>query len=86
MYNPKSGRIEKRRKMSTSGIELAGYEKIDGNAFPRRNRGRLIIGGLIFLLLTLAIFGFQFYRIQTGDEIPSVDQLRWGYLILILWP
>ena len=70
--------------MSTSGIELAGYEKIGGNGFPRRNRGRLIIGGLIFLLLTLAIFGFQFYRIQTGDEIPSLDQLRWGYLILIV--
>ena len=63
--------------------EQAGYEKIQRDGFSGRNRGRLLIGGLIFLLLTLAIFGFQFYRIQTGDDIPRLSQLRWGYLVLI---
>lgn len=70
--------------MSTSGIDLAGHEKIGGNAFPGRNRGRLIIGGLIFLLLTVAIFGYQVYCIKSGDDLPSLDQVRWGYLILMV--
>jgi len=70
--------------MSVSGIEPAGHEKIDGNAFPRRNRLRLILGALIFLLFTLAIFGYQFYRIQSGDSLPTLSRLQWGYLLLIL--
>jgi hypothetical protein len=65
--------------MSTSEIELAGHEKINGNAFPRRNRG-----GLIFLVLTVAIFGYQIYRIKSGDNLPSLSQVRWGYLVLIV--
>jgi uncharacterized protein (TIRG00374 family) len=73
-----------RRKMSFSGIELAGYEKVGRKAFPRRNRFRLILGALVFLLLTLAIFGYQFYRIKSGDSLPTLSQLRWGYLILIV--
>ncbi len=70
--------------MSASGIEPAGHEKIGGTAFPRRNWLRLVLGALIFLLFTLAIFGYQFYRIRSGDSLPTLSQLRWGYLILIV--
>jgi len=48
------------------------------------SRRNLTIGGLIFVLLTVAIFWYQFYRIQAGDHVPRIDQLRWTYLILIL--
>jgi hypothetical protein len=48
------------------------------------SRRSLTIGGLIFILLTVAVFSYQFYRIQTEDALPRIDQLRWTYLILIL--
>lgn len=70
--------------MPDSTLDRAAYENIDGGGFPQRGRGKLTIGGLVFLLLTLAIFGYQFYRIQAGDAVPRVSELRWGYLILIL--
>ncbi len=47
-------------------------------------RRKLTIGGLIFLLLTVAVFSYQFYQIQTGDDLPKLNQLHWIYLILIL--
>jgi glycosyltransferase 2 family protein len=47
-------------------------------------RRSLTIGGLIFILLTVAVFSYQFYRIQSGDALPELNQLRWTYLILIL--
>jgi len=48
------------------------------------SRRSLTIGGLIFILLTVAVFSYQFYRIQTGDDLPKLNQLRWAYLALIL--
>ena len=48
------------------------------------NRGKLIGGGSIFLLLTLLVFWYQFHQIQAGDAVPQFGRLRWGYLILIL--
>ena len=48
------------------------------------SRRSLTIGGLIFILLTVAVFSYQFYRIQAGDDLPRLNQLRWTYLILIL--
>jgi uncharacterized protein (TIRG00374 family) len=48
------------------------------------SRRSLTIGGFLFILLTVAIFSYQFYRIQAGDELPRLNQLRWGYLLLIL--
>lgn len=47
-------------------------------------RAKLASGGAAFLLLTLAIFWYQFVRIQPGDAAPRWDHLRWGYLGLIL--
>ena len=48
------------------------------------SRRSLTIGGFIFILLTVAVFSYQFYRIQAGDDLPRLNQLRWTYLILIL--
>jgi uncharacterized membrane protein YbhN (UPF0104 family) len=48
-------------------------------------RGQLIVGGLVFLLLTVGVFWYQFYRIQTHDEALRLERLQWGYLPLILF-
>ena len=47
-------------------------------------RWKLILGGLFFFLLTAGIFWHQFQQIQACDARPRWDQLRWGYLLLIL--
>ena len=47
-------------------------------------RRRLTIGGCIFILLTVAVFSYQFYQTQAGDDLPRLNQLRWIYLVLIL--
>ncbi|HEV8457952.1 MAG TPA: lysylphosphatidylglycerol synthase transmembrane domain-containing protein [Methylomirabilota bacterium] len=47
-------------------------------------RAKLTAGGIAFVLLTVGIFWYQFHRIQAGDAAPGWDQLRWGYLALIL--
>jgi hypothetical protein len=69
--------------MSEASINPAIYESIRSEGFSERSRGKLITGGLIFVLMTLAIFWYQFHRIQAGDDIPRLSHLRWGYLILI---
>jgi len=51
---------------------------------PGVGMAKLIVGGVAFILLTVWIFWYQFHRIQTGDQAPKWDQLRWGYLWLIL--
>ncbi len=48
-------------------------------------RSQLIVGGLVFLLLTVGVFWHQFYRMQTHDEALRLEQLQWGYLPLILF-
>lgn len=46
--------------------------------------GRLSLGGLTFILLTIGAFWFQFNRIQAGERPPAWDQLQWGYLFLMV--
>lgn len=70
--------------MSHPGLDQAICENSERHGFPGRSRVKLIIGGLIFLLLTSAIFWYQFHRIHAGVSIPRLNQLRWGYLVLIL--
>jgi len=55
-----------------------------GASLTPSGRGKLFWGGLLFSLLTLATFWYQFHLIQAGHDVPRLDQLRWGYLILIL--
>ena len=47
-------------------------------------RGRFVLGGLAFLVLTVAVFWYQFSRIQDGQWAPTLDQVQWRYLFLIL--
>lgn len=69
-------------------------ESIQHNAFASGSSGqvgytgmarwKLVLGGLFFFLLTAGIFWHQFHQIQAGDARPRWEQLRWGYLLLIL--
>ena len=52
--------------------------------FKGFGRGKLLLGGIVFIAITIGIFWYQFHRIEPGDEIPSLDQIRWVFLILIL--
>ncbi|MGD9033506.1 MAG: lysylphosphatidylglycerol synthase transmembrane domain-containing protein [Desulfobacteraceae bacterium] len=45
---------------------------------------KYLFGGITFLLLTLAVFWFQFDRIQAGDQLVAWEKLQWGYLLLLL--
>jgi glycosyltransferase 2 family protein len=65
-------------------IDLARCGDIENSRFHERRHGKLIAGGIIFILLTLAIFVYQFHRVRAGDAIPALNQLRWGYLALML--
>ena len=51
---------------------------------PGLRCGKLVAGSLAFVGLTVAIFWYQFSRIQPGDASARWDQLQWGYLVLIL--
>jgi len=59
-----------------------------GNVLPANSvhvdRYKLGACGLVFVLLTVAIFWYQFSSAQTADQAPSWEQLQWGYLLLIL--
>jgi uncharacterized protein (TIRG00374 family) len=45
---------------------------------------KLLIGGLVFIALTVGIFWYQFSRIKTGYQAPRSSQLQWEYLLLML--
>ena len=45
---------------------------------------KYLLGGVTFLLLTVAVFWFQFNRIQVGDQLVAWDKLDWGYFFLLL--
>jgi uncharacterized protein (TIRG00374 family) len=46
--------------------------------------GKLVLSGIVFGVLTIGIFWYQFRQIQPGDVLPSWDQLRPSYLFFIL--
>jgi uncharacterized protein (TIRG00374 family) len=69
--------------MSGPDSDKSSSESVKRRRLSGRKRGKLFIGGLVFLLLTLAIFGFQFRQIQAGDMVPRLSELRWVYLLLI---
>ena len=47
-------------------------------------RTKYLYSAIAFLLLTLAVFWFQFHRIQAGDPLVAWNKLQWGYLFLLL--
>lgn len=46
--------------------------------------GKLVLSGIVFGVLTIGIFWYQFRQIQPGEVLPSWDQLRPTYLFFIL--
>ena len=46
--------------------------------------GKLVGGGLAFVVLTVGIFWYQFQRIQAADATPHLDELHWSWLLLIV--
>ncbi len=63
---------------------ITASKVLDSGALRGIGFGKLLAGGLGFVLLTVGIFWYQFHRIQIADETPRWGQLQWGYLILIL--
>jgi glycosyltransferase 2 family protein len=56
---------------------------MDSKGSPFR-RGRLALGAVGFVLLTAGVFWHQFTHIDAGSAGPTLNDLRWGYLALIL--
>ena len=48
------------------------------------NQAKLLVGSIVFIILTVGIFWYQFHRIQPIDAIPRWDNLQWKYLLLML--
>ena len=57
-------------------VPLAGLKGV--------NQAKLLVGSIAFIILTVGIFWYQFYRIQPTDTIPRWDGLQWNYLLLML--
>src|SRR5215510_8507929 len=53
-------------------------------AVPGVFGGRLLVGGLLFAVLTAGIFWYQFHGIAAGADVPRWAGLQWRYLPLIL--
>lgn len=51
---------------------------------PGFHRGRIALGGILFLLLTVGVYWYQLRLIGAGGEIPRIDRFRWIYLVPIL--
>jgi hypothetical protein len=52
--------------------------------FEGFGRGKLILGGILFLVITVGIFGYLFHYLEPGEDIPSFADLKWMYLILAI--
>jgi uncharacterized protein (TIRG00374 family) len=48
------------------------------------NQAKLLVGSIVFIILTVGIFWYQFHRIQPTDMIPRWHRLQWKYLLLML--
>jgi uncharacterized protein (TIRG00374 family) len=72
------------RSTDELGLLSARPESIEVTKPTGLRRGRLVLGGLAFLVLTVAVFWYQFSRIQDGQWTPTLDRVQWRYLFLIL--
>ena len=75
----------------SSQVPRAPLDSEDGHGYDATSPGvtgwrgtKYLLGGITFLLLTLAVFWFQFDRIEAGDQLVAWDKLQWGYLFLLL--
>jgi hypothetical protein len=61
-----------------------GAKKPSSHLFRGSSRVKFFVGGLVFIAISITIFWYQFNSIEIGDKLPSLEQLHWGYLLLIL--
>ena len=54
------------------------------NGIEKLGVGRLALGGMIFMGLTVGIFWYQFAQIPAGSRPGIWDQLQWKYLFWLL--
>jgi len=73
--------------MGTGAVRDSGYFCREREFGRSENKGfsRMILGSLAFIFLTVGIFWYQFQRIQPGDDVPGWTDVRWEYLLLILF-
>ncbi len=69
--------------------EVSGLPQDQRDASAEAGTGKLVIrrvvwGGLIFIVLTVAIFWYQFSEISGSSEQPLRSQLNWNYLFWLL--
>jgi glycosyltransferase 2 family protein len=62
---------------------------VDPNGFQNKGfkdfgRNKMILGGVLFVAITVGIFWYLFHYIEPGEDIPTFDNLRWIYLVLAL--
>ena len=53
---------------------------------PSMPSGKLLLGGLAFLALTVGVFGWLFARVPGSHAAPALGDLRWGYSSSCSWP
>ena len=67
--------------MSTSGVAVMDEREM--TTMPTMSRGRLLLGGLAFLGLTVGVFGWLFGH-TAGVPAPRLADLRWRYFLPLL--
>lgn len=67
-----------RTQIDSGAVSLSCMRALD------RRRGNLVFGGVVFALLTVGIFWYQFDRIEPGQALPRWGDLHWGYLLFIV--
>jgi len=69
--------------MTGSGVVVVD-EPVPAVAMPSMPRGKLLAGGLGFLVLTGGVFWWLFTRAPGDHAAPLLADLRWGYFVLLL--
>ncbi len=67
--------------MSTTGVAVMDQREM--STMPAMSRGRLLLGGLAFLGLTVGVFGWLFGR-ASGVPAPRLADLHWRYFLPLL--
>jgi hypothetical protein len=69
--------------MTGTGVAVVDEPMVEAT-MPSMPRGKLLAGGLGFLVLTVGVFWWLFTRAPAGSAAPLLGDLRWGYFVLLL--
>jgi len=70
--------------MGDEGSRPAEVTEPPGVAAAGFHRGRIALGGMLFLIFTVGVYWYQYRRIGAAGQIPRIERIRWGYLVPIL--